>query len=87
MAKRLGLFTQFNLVDLNSINNQTLESHGSINLMEKLLKYSRHRDAFNVLAEELARSRGWLLLRGDYWKTILIYCFHVIGGKGNSEKK
>jgi predicted transposase/invertase (TIGR01784 family) len=73
--------------NLKSISNQTLESHGSINLMEKLLKYSRHRDAFNVLVEELERSKGWLLLQGNYWKTILIYATHVIGKKGNSEKK
>lgn len=87
MARSLGIFTRFNLGDLNSVSNKTLESHGSINLMEKLLKYSRHRDAFNVLVEELEKNKGWLLLQGNYWKTILIYSIHVIGKKGNSEKK
>ena len=87
IARSLGIFTRFHLGDLNSIPDKTLESHGSINLMEKLLKYSRRRDAFNILTEELERNRSWLLTRENYWKVILIYSTHVIGKKGNSEKK
>jgi predicted transposase/invertase (TIGR01784 family) len=87
MAESLGIFTKFHLGDLNTIPDKTLATHGSINLMEKLLKYSRHRDAFNILAQELEKSKSWLLLQGNYWKTILVYSSHVIGRKGNSEKK
>lgn len=86
-AEKLGMFTRFHLVDLNNIPDKTLEEHGSTGLMAKLLKYSRRRDAFKVLAEELERSKEMVLIQGDYWKTILIYALHVIERKGNSEEK
>ena len=85
-AKALEMFTKFHLADLNSTPNQVLERHGSIGLMEKLLKYSRHRDIFNVIEKELKRSKGWLVVRGDYWKAILIYSSYVIGKEEKSEK-
>jgi predicted transposase/invertase (TIGR01784 family) len=85
-AKALEMFTKFYLADLNSTPNQVLEGHGSISLMEKLLKYSRHRDAFNVLAKELEHSKGWLVVRGNYWKTVLVYSSYVIAKGEKSEK-
>jgi hypothetical protein len=50
IAETLGIFTRFKLSDLNSTSDKILDSRGSIGLMERLLKYSRHRDAFNQLS-------------------------------------
>jgi predicted transposase/invertase (TIGR01784 family) len=88
LAEKLGIFTKFHLVDLNSIPNKILEGHKQIHLMEKLLKYSRHRDAFNVLKEELAIADIDMLLEGDYWKVLVIYTSQVIGKmEGISEEE
>lgn len=87
IAENLGIFSKFHLVDLNTIPDKILEEHKHIHLMEKLLKYSRHRDAFNLLKEELERADIHVLLEGEYWKTVLIYFAHVIGSEGNSEEK
>jgi hypothetical protein len=86
IARSLGIFDKFYLADLNGTPNEVIESNVSINLMEKLLKYSRHRDAFNVLEKELKRSKGYLILKGNYWKIILIYSIYVIAKGEKSEK-
>jgi hypothetical protein len=79
MAKELGIFTRFKLADLNITSDKILDSRGSIGLMEKLLKYSRHRDAFNQLSQLLEKNKKWIILRGGYWKVLLIYSVQVIG--------
>jgi predicted transposase/invertase (TIGR01784 family) len=67
LAEKLGIFTQFYLKDYNRISDEQIEQHGSISTMEKLLKYSRGRDAFNELAKELERNGAVILLRRGYW--------------------
>jgi predicted transposase/invertase (TIGR01784 family) len=79
MAEKLGIFTKFKLSDLNITSDKTLGSHGSIGLMERLLKYSRHRDAYNQLEQLLEENKERIILRGDYWKVLLIYSVQVIG--------
>jgi recombination-promoting nuclease RpnB len=87
LAEKIGIFTQFYLKDYNHISDEQIEQHGSISTMEKLLKYSRSRDAFKELAKELERSGSVILLRRGYWQKIFIYAINVIAKNDkNSEK-
>ncbi len=95
LAQEIGMFTKFHIVNLGSLSDQELEQHGSIGLMEKMLKYSRERDLFEVLVQELERARAWLLgidmdsppLGEDYWKTLLVYIANVLDPSQHSEEK
>ena len=63
--------------------------------MEKLMKYSRDRDLFKVISQELASVRDWLLGRGmrvhpigfDYWETVLLYTSSVLNPKYHSAEE
>jgi len=95
LAQALGMFTRFHLLDLGQLADKTLEGHKSVALMEKLLKYSRDRDLFQVISQELERLRDWLLGTGmtshpigfDYWETVLLYTSSVLNPKYNSEEE
>lgn len=87
LAEKLGVFKQFYLKDYNSISDEQIEQHGSISTMEKLLKYSRSRDAFSELAKELERNGAIVLLRRGYWQKIFIYAVNVIAKHDKGSEK
>ena len=41
LAQGLAIFTRFHLLDMTLAADRTLAGHGSVSLMEKLMKYSR----------------------------------------------
>ena len=47
LAADIGIFTNIHLQDYNKMPDTEIEKHKIIRLIEKLLKYSRHPDAFN----------------------------------------
>jgi predicted transposase/invertase (TIGR01784 family) len=88
------MFTKFLLVDLGQLSDEVLAQHGTISLMERLLKHSRERDLFEVLSQSLDQAKTWLMGLGvdapslgeDYWKTILVYVANLLEAKYYSEK-
>ena len=95
LAEQLGMLTRFHLLDLTGAEDKTLEGHKSVSLMEKLMKYSRDRELFKVIRQELDRLRDWLLGMGmrvhpigfDYWETVLLYTSSVLNPKYNSAEE
>lgn len=95
LAKALGTFSQFDLVDLGQKADKRLEQHKHIGLMEKLLKYSRDRSFFKVLSEELDRVGDQLFgvgkdahpLGTDYWQVVLVYTLSMLDARYNSEEE
>jgi predicted transposase/invertase (TIGR01784 family) len=93
-SQEIGMFTKFLLVDLGQLSDEVLAQHGTISLMEKLLKHSRERDLFEVLSQSLDQAKTWLMGLGvdapslgeDYWKTILVYVANLLEAKYYSEK-
>ena len=97
LLKRIDLHTikPTHLLDMTLTEDKTLAGHGSVSLMEKLMKYSRDRDLFKVISQELASVRDWLLGRGmrvhpigfDYWETVLLYTSSVLNPKYHSAEE
>ena len=53
--------------------------------MEKLLKYSRHENAFNILVKELEEEDIITILQAnEYWKQCYSYILHVVAKKDKS---
>ena len=85
LAKKIGIFTTIHLKDYNRIPDTELDKHKSIRLMEKLLKYSRHENAFNILVKELEEEDIITILQAnEYWKQCYSYILHVVAKKDKS---
>ncbi|XWN34943.1 MAG: Rpn family recombination-promoting nuclease/putative transposase [Roseivirga sp.] len=94
LAEGIGMFTRFHLVDLHRFSDEELERHGSVSVMEKLMKYSRERDFWHQLEGELERSKEWLIgvvgemeLGSEYWATVLLYASSVLERGRRSEEE
>ena len=86
LAEEIGIFTNIHLKDYNLMSDTEIEKHGSIQLMEKLLKYSRHRDALNILMRELEDADITILCYKEYWKQIFIYIHNVVVSKDDGKE-
>ncbi|OJW72255.1 MAG: hypothetical protein BGO68_05930 [Candidatus Amoebophilus sp. 36-38] len=94
LAKELGMVTKFYLTNLSTTLDSSLESYGTVGLNGKLFKYSREKELFEVLGEELKRCRKWILgeemstppLGADYWESILCYASNVLNPAYHSEE-
>ncbi|OJW72228.1 MAG: hypothetical protein BGO68_06260 [Candidatus Amoebophilus sp. 36-38] len=88
------MFTKFQVLNLSTTSDADLESHRIISLIEKLFKYSREKELFDILGEELERCRRWILgkdmgvppLGADYWEAILYYATNVLNPAYHSEE-
>ena len=61
LAKELSIFQQFHLIDLTITEDAEMQGHASLALMEQILKYSRARDFWNILASLLEAYKDTLL--------------------------
>ena len=85
LAEKIGIFTTIHLKDYNQIPDTELDKHKNIRLMEKLLKYSRHENAFNILVKELEEEDIITILQAnEYWKQCYSYILHVVAKKDKS---
>lgn len=94
LAQELAMSIPINLINISTLADTTLETHGTISLMEKLFKYRKEKILFEVIEHELERCRNWILgidmdappLGPDYWETILYYASSFLNPKHYSEK-
>ncbi len=85
LAEAIGIFTRIHLKDYNQTPDTELNKHKNIRLMEKLLKYSRHANAFNILTKELeAEDNVNMLRKSQYWQQVFSYTTHVVAAKDAS---
>ena len=85
LARAIGIFTTIHLKDYNQIPDTELDKHKSIRLMEKLLKYSRHEKAFDILMKDLEAEDIINMLRASqYWQQVFRYTTHVVAEKDPS---
>ena len=90
LAQELGSFDRFHLIDLTVIEPEVMQQHGSLALLEQILKYSRDRDFFNLLKELLETYKDTLLslespLGSDYWHAVYLVAQRILTTLGYGE--
>lgn len=94
LAPEMDIFVRFRLLNLSTSPDTMLESHGSFGLLEKLLKYSKEDNLFQIAGYELERCRDWILgnnmavapLGVDYWQSIFYYLSNLLDPAHVSEE-
>ena len=89
LAQELGVFAQFELIDLTVMGAEEMRKHGSLSLMEQILKYSRDRDCLTQFEELLLRYKDSLLsiespLGSDYWYAVYLVVERILEKLGYS---
>jgi hypothetical protein len=91
----MDIFVRFNLLNLSTSQDSNLESHGTFGLLEKLFKYRKEKNLFQIAEYELERCRDWILgrnmpvapLGADYWQSIFYYLSNVLDPAYVSEEE
>ena len=91
LAQELGSFTKFELIDLSVMGAEEMKKHGSLALVEQVLKYSRERDFLHLLKELLEVYKDTLLslespLGSDYWHAVYLVGKRILEKLGYSEE-
>ena len=91
LAQDLGVFDRFHLIDLTVMEPEAMQQHGTLALMEQVLKYSRERDFFNLLKELLETYKDSLLslespLGSDYWHAVYLVAQRIFKTLGYGEE-
>jgi predicted transposase/invertase (TIGR01784 family) len=94
LAQEMDILVRFNLLNLSTSQDASLESHGTFSLLEKLFKYRKEKDLFQIAEYELERCRDWILgsnmpvipLGADYWQSIFYYLSNVLDPDHVSEE-
>ena len=91
LAEKIGLFREFQLIDLTVIDDKTLEKHQGIALMEKILKYIRKKNLTLLKLEELLATEvasGRIRISDVFkLKIVLEYLLHALSGEKYSEEE
>ena len=91
LAEKIGLFREFQLIDLTVIDDKTLEKHQGIALMEKILKYIRKKNLTLLKLEELLATEvasGRIRISDVFkLKIVLEYLLHALSGEEYSEEE
>ena len=95
LAQEMDIFVRFNLLNLSTSQDSNLESHGTFGLLEKLFKYRKEKNLFQIAEYELERCRDWILgknmpvapLGPDYWQFIFYYLSNVLDPAYVSEEE
>jgi hypothetical protein len=95
LAQEMDILVRFNLLNLSTSQDASLESHGTFSLLEKLFKYRKEDNLFQIAEYELERCRDWVLgrnmpaapLGADYWQFIFYYLSNVLDPEHVSEEK
>ena len=92
LARELGTFQNFHLIDLTIEDDAQMQQHDSLALMERILKYSRNRDFFNTLSSLLKEYKASLLslespLGDDYWYAVYLVSVNLLSKHGHSEEE
>ena len=91
LSQELGSFAKFELIDLSVMGAEEMKKHGSLALMEQVLKYSRERDFLHLLKELLEVYKDTLLslespLGSDYWHAVYLVGKRILEKLGYSEE-
>jgi predicted transposase YdaD len=91
LSAALGLFEKFHLIDLTVMEDEEMKQHGSLALMEQILKYSRDRDVFKLVSKLLEEYKGTLLglespLGSDYWYAVYLVVKKIFEQQGYGEE-
>ena len=89
LAQELGIFAKFELIDLTVMGAEEMRKHGSLALMEQILKYSRARDFLAQVKQLLLLYKDSLLslegpLGGDYWYAVYLVVQRILEKLGYS---
>ncbi|MEL6539315.1 MAG: Rpn family recombination-promoting nuclease/putative transposase [Bacteroidota bacterium] len=92
LARELGVFERFQLIDLTVMGDEELQRHGTVALMEQILKHSRERDFYNLIEELLLTYRDTLLslespLGPDYWHAVYLVVHRIFELQGHSTQE
>ena len=87
MAKEVGAFEKFHLIDLTIMDEASMQQHGSLALMEQILKYSRRRDFFSLVSSLLEQYKAMLEdpanpLGEDYWYAVYLVTDYALQQQG-----
>jgi len=90
LAKEMGGFECFHLIDLTMTDTETMQDHGSLSLMEQILKHSRDEDFFTRLKDLLETYKDTLLskespLGSDYWHAVYLASQRILINLGYGE--
>ena len=87
LAKEVGMFEQFQLIDLTIMDDAAMQQHGSLALMEQVLKYSRYRDFYQRVSALLDKYSVMLTdnanpLGENYWHAVYLVTDYALQQQG-----
>ena len=91
LSQELGSFEKFHLIDLTVMEPEAIKQHGSLALMEQVLKYSKYRDFAQYISSLLTEYKDTLMslespLGSDYWYAIYLVTKKLFKQQGHPEE-